>query len=765
MADPATTAAILQSAAQLIDVLFGSSSQPRGLTPTQLINLKQQINQKAVSGRVHTREQVDGLRQDVIKLINAQTDVFVDESSSPDEIAKIVNGIVLNSNNQLLKDINNNIDDIIQEQNTTTENILNRSISTILDSIDNVIISNGGLIDGVKSVLDGGIDSILDGIIGLGKSIFNDFKQTINNVIELDSTFITNVIDSVLDPVIDIIDGNNTVLDGVLIVLDEAIEQDRLLTQTIIDTLPGSVQDGIEATREIVDVLKEFLKDPGLVIDNTSDKAILGTIKDWVLGKDKTDKSVEEIGREFLDIIIQNTELELEHCERLFATVENDVPIVHLLGNIIIGFFTLAILPVSQVSAKAQRCMFAWNVLNPTKILEPADSITAFQRGLQNIDFTSLNLQQHGYNPQDAEKLIKTLYQLPDETLMFSMWLRNIINTDQLHDGLRGRGYNAEWIDRYKEAIFFIPPVQDLVTMSVREVFNKEVAEKFGQFEDFPEDFAKFARQQGVSREWAERYWAAHWALPSVQLGYEMLHRGVIDNETLLLLLKSQDVMPFWRDKLLQISFAPFTRVDIRRMNKVGVLSSEETKRAYMDIGYNDEKAQKLLEFTEELNKDNNILDVTDISELTRSNILQFYVDGILPRQVAYGMLLAVGFDIATAELWLTDIDLKEEAKERKEEAELVITQAKNGVITFERANDDLNRLNLTSLEILKYQRKLTQAEASAVKLPSKADIDKMFGAGIIDETVYIDTMQKIGYPKIWIDRYLQLLNKGEDNG
>ncbi|GAH79863.1 unnamed protein product, partial [marine sediment metagenome] len=75
-----------------------------------------------------------------------------------------------------------------------------------------------------------------------------------------------------------------------------------------------------------------------------------------------------------------------------------------------------------------------------------------------------------------------------------------------------------------------------------------------------------WAGKKGLSKEWSERYWAAHWNLPSPQQGFEMLHRGVINVSELNMLLRALDVMPFWRDKLTAIAFRRLTRVDIRRM-------------------------------------------------------------------------------------------------------------------------------------------------------------------------------------------------------
>ncbi|GAH93918.1 unnamed protein product, partial [marine sediment metagenome] len=44
-----------------------------------------------------------------------------------------------------------------------------------------------------------------------------------------------------------------------------------------------------------------------------------------------------------------------------------------------------------------------------------------------------------------------------------------------------------------------------------------------------------------------------HWSLPSPSQGFEMLHRGVIDEAELNMLLRALDIMPFWREKLTKV--------------------------------------------------------------------------------------------------------------------------------------------------------------------------------------------------------------------
>lgn len=399
----------------------------------------------------------------------------------------------------------------------------------------------------------------------------------------------------------------------------------------------------------------------------------------------------------------------------------------------------------------------------PYQLMQPPDVVKALHRGLIDRDTAILNLRRQGYTAEDADKLLTIGDTLPMETELASMWLRGIVSEPAFDGAMSQKGWSAFWTDRLKDLVFFIPPVADLVTMAVREVFDRPTAEAQGQFEDFPEDFANWAKQQGVSRQWAENYWAAHWGLPSPQAGYEMLHRGIINEEQLKELLRALDVMPGWRDEMIAISYSPYTRVDIRRMHDMGFLTREDVKRAYMDIGYDEAKAENLTRFTEELNKDAPEDEDLELKQATRANVVSFYADGIIDRAVAALMLARLEYSPEAIALYLEQADLDNERAERKAEADLVKAQAKAGVINQAQVEDRLNSLDFSQAEIGRVLTDLRRADLKKDRLPSLTMLKDMFGAGIIERDEYLDTVRRHGYSLTWSERIVTLTAGGEN--
>ncbi|GAI68247.1 unnamed protein product [marine sediment metagenome] len=214
------------------------------------------------------------------------------------------------------------------------------------------------------------------------------------------------------------------------------------------------------------------------------------------------------------------------------------------------------------------------------------------------------NIAKAGIHPTFVPTYYDAVMTKPASEDIIAFELRRDPSLSNLSNELLKIGVHDHYHSLYKELAYQIPPVADIITMAVREAFTPEIAARFGQYQDLPPDFVEWAGKKGLSKEWAERYWAAHWSLPSPQQGFEMLHRGVIGMDDLNMLMRALDIMPFWRDKLVEIAYRPLSRVDVRRMFKLGVLDVSGVRKAYTDIGYNPYNADLMTKFTIEYVKE-----------------------------------------------------------------------------------------------------------------------------------------------------------------
>ncbi len=289
--------------------------------------------------------------------------------------------------------------------------------------------------------------------------------------------------------------------------------------------------------------------------------------------------------------------------------------------------------------------------LDPTSLDAAAVAVI---RGKLSLDGYYANAKLAGVTKDRANINLEANKQLPTPGAIQDAFLRGTID-EKTHDNLlHSWGYSDDHISLFRALYHLIPSPTDLIRMGVREAFTPEIAEKFGQYEDFPQAFGDWAAKVGIDIDWAKRYWAAHWDLPSATMGFEMLHRGVIDDNELKLLLRALDVMPYWREKIIAISYNPLTRVDIRRMYQNGVLDLDQVKRAYLDIGYNDEKANWLTDFTKRYYTPEDQTQLDQFHDLARATYSQAYKRKIISRDEYYTFLEGLKYYKDDIELLIT---------------------------------------------------------------------------------------------------------------
>lgn len=215
-----------------------------------------------------------------------------------------------------------------------------------------------------------------------------------------------------------------------------------------------------------------------------------------------------------------------------------------------------------------------------------------------NLESILDGVSEADIKPTYAQTYLDAIMTKPATEDIIAYELRRDPSLSNLHTELRRIGIHPNYNGLYKELAYQIPPVADIITMAVREAFTPSIAARFGQYEDLPPDFVEWVQKKGLSKEWAERYWAAHWSLPSPQQGFEMLHRGIIGRDDLYMLMRALDIMPFWRDKLIEMAYRPLSRVDVRRMFALGVIDVSGVNKAYKDLGYSDYNSDLMTKFT-----------------------------------------------------------------------------------------------------------------------------------------------------------------------
>lgn len=353
-------------------------------------------------------------------------------------------------------------------------------------------------------------------------------------------------------------------------------------------------------------------------------------------------------------------------------------------------------------------------------------------------------------HPKYAQQYLDGVLTKPASADIIAYELRRDPELSNLDRELKRIGIHDNYFPLYKELAYQIPPVADIITMAVREAFTPAIAEKFGQYQDYPPDLETWAEKKGLSREWSERYWAAHWSLPSSGQGFEMLHRGLITRPELDMLLRALDVMPFWREKLTGIAYKRLTRVDIRRMYGVGVLTEKEVYEAYIELGYNERDAKRMSDFTVK-----QILATQ--SKFTTNDIISAYTKYMISRSDARSLLIAIGVKPENIEFIISTAEYKREWALTEDRISAIRVLYKAEVYSQDKARGELLKLDMPSerVDVLMEQWYIDEKD-KAPRYWTTAQTLTFIEKNLITRERGVKELTNIGYDNEHINIYLK---------
>jgi len=362
-------------------------------------------------------------------------------------------------------------------------------------------------------------------------------------------------------------------------------------------------------------------------------------------------------------------------------------------------------------------------------------------------------MKRLGYSDTQIDNIILAHYATVPEGAVRVNFLRGNITSDKMYERMRELGYTDTRIKEIVQTWTMYPGPGDLFTMVAHEAFEPGMYGPLGLADEFPSDQVPWLEAQGISKEWAMKYWISHWDQPSLGQGFEMLHRGVITTAELDMLFKVVEIPKFWRSRLMAITFNPYTRVDTRRMHELGVLTTEELVVSYQDLGYDAAKAVKMAEFTIRLNAEGD-------KQLTRSVILSSFKEDLISRTDAMELLVTGGYDKDVADYYLTHEEYKRDLEIQKLYISTTEDKYKLGMSSESQTRTALNKLGLRGSKIDALLEQWTLEKYKYEDLPTHGELNSLLIEKIITEGQWRTIMTRRGFSFEHQGWYLKLIER-----
>ena len=398
---------------------------------------------------------------------------------------------------------------------------------------------------------------------------------------------------------------------------------------------------------------------------------------------------------------------------------------------------------------------------------------------LLNLAVANVPLKDRQGQPQDPRKLAEdwglpgnyfdALYAATGEAPSIGQLL-DLVNR-QAGGEIRGeRKYTVEYVEAaLKETALkdkFIPDLlelrysllaaSDVVRLAVKDAFTRDPSLLAVLDADRPPEIVSKLVALGYAEDDAKALWRAHWDLPSPTQIYTMLQRQLITPETVADYLRAADYDPRWRDLLVAISYDPITRTDAKRAYKIKAPGWDYNRlvKAYRDVGYSEEDAKLLADFTaqdvsEEARQERELL-VGPV----RSQALAMYKARRIDEPTLRQVLANLKYPSDVVDRYVADIEFAREADLREE----VANALKGAYVKGLRTRDDTRAMLIANgwtgdaadevlgpWDILRTTTELTDAQKHERDL-TRTDVVGALTDGIIEPEEARSLIDALGY-------------------
>ena len=729
-------------------------------------------------------------------------------SSLISDIKKAISDAISSAIKALVDGILGAFDSVINSISESVSGVISSITETFSSMVEKVNDFIEGVIDDVKSVVDSAISNIYDlvsGALNYITEIVTDIREWISdtftvfvNAVQtimsnvsdfIESTFSTFVgyIEETFSNVIDWVDETFTsayswleqifeqVSTSIVELLDESVIFLKDGFDGIVLGVQGIVDDVLESSKQAIESVGDFAEDVSQSITGLTNqikttilpliKGLAGTFFGSTLGfpysemHAKAEETRDAWERTF-DTLIASEIDDVNFTDQLVGKGHTTTIGGIALSAFIIVFAQAALAAqVGQATYGPKFEEFSQKVWekSPVMKLSVAEAGSLYARGFISKDLAIKDARQHGYDDYRISAVLKS-YETPiDVDRDMAALRRGLIDETTFKANLIRSGYNEGDIQTIFGFRDIIPGPNDLISMAVREAFTPDVVSEFQLEGDFPEEFGLWAGKQGLTIDWAKKYWVAHWRLPSANQGFEMFHRRKIDDATLDKLLKALDVSPFWRDKLKAIAYNPVTRVDIRRMYKLKLIDVNNVYERHLDLGYSPSDAQAMTSFVQAYSGDDEDDEDMDIRSITLGQIKALEKMGTITADYAVERVHELGYTLDMSKVLVDSWKTSRDIKDRKDLVDRAIRKALRERLTPIQTEQLVYDIDLTDQERMRIAQVLRVESRETDNLPSKTELKKMLESGFISTQIWGESMQQMGYSDYWINIYAKL--------
>jgi hypothetical protein len=165
-------------------------------------------------------------------------------------------------------------------------------------------------------------------------------------------------------------------------------------------------------------------------------------------------------------------------------------------------------------------------------------------------------------------------------------WRREPEKYGKFLEDLKYFGWDDDRIEVLKTITQYMPSPQQVIAWIAHEVFEPDMISKYGLDDEFENLDLTIPRKIGMTDEMSKNEWRNHWQHASWNQVVEMVRRGQLEEKDVWDWFRLVEIPPYWRDKLIAISWEVPTRVDVRRFWDMRTIDEARLREIYTSLGY-----------------------------------------------------------------------------------------------------------------------------------------------------------------------------------
>lgn len=438
----------------------------------------------------------------------------------------------------------------------------------------------------------------------------------------------------------------------------------------------------------------------------------------------------------------------------------------------------------------------------PITKLDPATVIEAMKRDILSTEDGLKELRAKGIDATRSQLLIDLGIFLADANMALDWWYRGIISEPDLIDNLQAHGFATEDITAYREGSIQLPTLPDLlrwmnfglitqdqftqnakilryddaqITAILSTYQDRESAQTLSQLngllsvsdagwlhtavtDPVPNVVSIAGTRGGLHPDLVRYIWLSHWKLPEVNTFMQAYFRGIRTLTELQQRMQIDNIPPELWDDLIRVnqSLIPFR--SIPSFVSKGMMTMEQAQTELAAHGFDLAHQQIILKAVTPAVNTTNATAVSAIHTLSIGNAKTLWEEQAITSDQYVQVLIAHGYDAATAALQLQADSVALHIKQQKQEIADLTSQVESGTMTVDDAVTQLQKDGFTQSQISKFTLQIAKYSKISVKIPSLADLSKFLKAQLITIDDYKQALIDSGWSDPWLTAFLGLV-------